>query len=93
LFKGKRKYTDGGFVFTTRYGTPVEPRCYNKIFDGVKEKVGFEKYTPHSLRHTGIELMKNKRFDYTALQFYVGHKNPDITGTYLTRLKDLAREE
>ena len=56
-------------------------------------KTGLIEYTPHSLRHTAIELMKRHKFDYEIMQVYIGHKIPGVTAEYLTRLMELAGEE
>lgn len=92
-FTGKRQYVDEGFVFTTIYGTALEPRNYNRLFDKIKVSLNLQQYHPHSLRHTAIEIMKSRKFDYEIMRYYIGHNNPDITGEYLTRLKEGINEE
>ena len=82
-----------GLVFTTRYGTGMEPRNYNRLFNESTDVTGLNQYTPHSLRHTAIDLMKRKGFDYEAMQAYVGHRVQGATGEYMTRLLEVAKDE
>ena len=80
-------------MFTTIYGTSLEQRNYNRLFDKLKATTGLTQYSPHSLRHTAIDLMKSKRFDYETMQAYVGHSIPGATAEYMTRLLDDAKKE
>ncbi|SCK39345.1 Phage integrase family protein [Streptomyces sp. WMMB 714] len=50
-------WTDSGFVFTTRYGTPIEPRNFNRSFDARSAKAGVRKIRLHNTRHTCGSLL------------------------------------
>ncbi len=50
-------WTDSGFVFTTRYGTPIEPRNFNREFDARSAKAGVRKIRLHDTRHTCGSLL------------------------------------
>ncbi|MEU5020784.1 site-specific integrase [Streptomyces angustmyceticus] len=50
-------WTDSGFVFTTRYGTPIEPRNFNREFTARSDKAGVRKIRLHDTRHTCGSLL------------------------------------
>jgi integrase len=45
-------WIDTGLVFTTRHGTPIEPRNFNRVFDRRIVKAGVPKITVHGTRKT-----------------------------------------
>jgi integrase len=47
-----RGWIDTGLVFTTRYGTPIEPRNFNRSFDRRIIKAKVSKITVHGARKT-----------------------------------------
>ncbi|UCM88615.1 tyrosine-type recombinase/integrase [Streptomyces marincola] len=50
-------WTDNGFVFTTRCGTPVEPRNFNRQFAARADKAGVRRIRLHDTRHTCGSLL------------------------------------
>nr|WP_255744596.1 tyrosine-type recombinase/integrase [Streptacidiphilus sp. ASG 303] len=50
-------WTDSRFVFTTRYGTPVEPRNFNREFARRCERAGVRRIRVHDTRHTCGSLL------------------------------------
>ncbi|MFE5741131.1 site-specific integrase [Streptomyces celluloflavus] len=50
-------WTDSGFVFTTRYGTPIEPRNFNREFAARTDKAGVRRIRLHDTRHTCGSLL------------------------------------
>lgn len=50
-------WLDNGLVFTTRYGTPIEPRNFNRSFDRRIIKAEVPKITVHSARRTCGSLL------------------------------------
>ncbi|MGW7349699.1 site-specific integrase [Streptomyces sp. NPDC054784] len=50
-------WTVSDFVFTTRYGTPVEPRNFDREFDTRAVKAGVRKIRLHDTRHTCGSLL------------------------------------
>jgi integrase len=50
-------WRDTGLVFTTRYGTPIEPRNFNRSFDRRIAKAGVPKITVHGARKTCGSLL------------------------------------
>ncbi len=50
-------WIDTGLVFTTRHGTPIEPRNFNRSFDRRIGKAGVPKITVHGTRKTCGSLL------------------------------------
>ncbi len=50
-------WIDTGLVFTTRHGTPIEPRNFNRSFDRRNSKAGVPKITVHGTRKTCGSLL------------------------------------
>ncbi|MFI0718973.1 tyrosine recombinase XerC [Streptomyces sp. NPDC021224] len=50
-------WTESDFVFTTRYGTPVEPRNFNRSFANRSDKAGVRRIRLHDTRHTCGSLL------------------------------------
>ncbi|MGW7572469.1 site-specific integrase [Streptomyces sp. NPDC054765] len=50
-------WTDSGFVFTTRYGTPIEPRNFNREFTARTTKADVRRIRLHDTRHTCGSLL------------------------------------
>jgi integrase len=50
-------WIDTGLVFTTRHGTPVEPRNFNRSFDRRIARAGVSKITVHGARKTCGSLL------------------------------------
>jgi integrase len=52
-----KAWIDTGLVFTTRHGTPIEPRNFSRSFDRRIEKAGVSKITVHGARKTCGSLL------------------------------------
>ncbi|MEV0493953.1 NERD domain-containing protein [Streptomyces atratus] len=50
-------WTDSDFVFTTRYGTPIEPRNFNRAFAAGSAAATVRKIRLHDTRHTCGSLL------------------------------------
>jgi integrase len=48
---------DGGWIITTRWGTPIEPRNFNRAWDTRCRKAGVRKITVHDGRRTCATLL------------------------------------
>jgi integrase len=53
---GKR-WQQSDLVFTTRWGTPIEPRNFNRSFDARCTKAGVPRIRVHDTRHTCASLL------------------------------------
>jgi len=47
----------GGWVFTTRYGTPIEPRNFSRYFQARCEAAGVRRITVHDARRTCATIL------------------------------------
>ncbi|MFI2368471.1 tyrosine-type recombinase/integrase [Streptomyces sp. NPDC018833] len=50
-------WQDTDFAFSTRYGTPIEPRNFNRAFAARSAKAGIRKIRLHDTRHTCGSLL------------------------------------
>lgn len=50
-------WTESDMVFTTRHGTPVEPRSFTRGFDRCCEHAGVRRIRVHDTRHTCASLL------------------------------------
>jgi integrase len=50
-------WQDFKLIFTTRYGTPIEPRNFNRYFHARCEKSGVRRIRVHDARHTCATLL------------------------------------
>ena len=50
-------WVQSGLVFTSRAGTPFEPRNLNRRFETRCAKAGFRRITVHDMRHTCATLL------------------------------------
>ena len=55
--KPKAPWEETGLVFSTRYGTPIEPRNFNRSFDRRIEKAEVRRITVHGTRGTCATLL------------------------------------
>ncbi|WP_221339903.1 tyrosine-type recombinase/integrase [Nonomuraea endophytica] len=51
------KWTDSGLVFTTKWGTPIEPRNLSRAFDAHCNSAGVPRIRVHDTRHTCASLL------------------------------------
>jgi integrase len=51
------RWTDTGLVFTTQYGTPIEPRNFNRSFDRCIRAARVPRITVHGTRKTCASLL------------------------------------
>ncbi|WP_278190680.1 site-specific integrase [Streptomyces spinosisporus] len=55
--QAKDLWTESDLVFTTRYGTPVEPRNFNREFNRRSDRAGVRRIRVHDTRHTCASLL------------------------------------
>jgi integrase len=51
------RWTDTGFVFTTRRGEPLSPYSVTKQWSTIRVKAGVPSLRFHDLRHTAVSLL------------------------------------
>jgi integrase len=73
------KGTGQGLVFTTRNGTPVEPRNLNRSFEALSIRAGIRKVRFHDLRHTCASLLHEQGADARMIMEVLGHSSIRVT--------------
>jgi len=73
------KWKDTGLVFTTRVGTPIEPRNYKRSFDAALKRSGLDHMRIHDMRHTAASLLLAQGVSPKMISEILGHARVGIT--------------
>ncbi|MEU5214707.1 tyrosine-type recombinase/integrase [Streptomyces sp. NPDC020807] len=73
------KGTGQGLVFTTKNGTPIEPRNLNRSFEALSARAGVRKVRFHDLRHTCASLLHEQGADARMIMEVLGHSSIRVT--------------
>ncbi|WP_241779513.1 site-specific integrase [Streptomyces natalensis] len=73
------KGTGHGLVFTTKNGTPIEPRNLNRSFEVLCTRAGVRKVRFHDLRHTCASLLHEQGADARMIMEVLGHSSIRVT--------------
>ncbi|MGW6495779.1 tyrosine-type recombinase/integrase [Nonomuraea angiospora] len=89
--KKAKVWADAGWVFTTRYGTPIEPRNANRAWAVLCDRVGIERRNGkrvriHDLRHTAATWLHGQGVDMKAIQGTLRHTQLSTTSEVYTHL-------
>jgi integrase len=77
---GENWKSDGhNLIFTTKNGTPIEPRNLNRSFDALCVRAGVRKVRFHDLRHTCASLLHEKGADARTIMEVLGHSSIRVT--------------
>lgn len=76
------KWTETGFVFTTEFGNPVDPRNLYRSFDKAAKRAKITGASPHTLRHSVATALVEGR-PIMDVQDVLGHADISTTGRYL----------
>ncbi|MCI3227062.1 tyrosine-type recombinase/integrase [Streptomyces sp. NP-1717] len=68
-----------GLVFTTKNGTPIEPRNLNRSFEALCGRAGVRKVRFHDLRHTCASLLHEQGADARMIMEVLGHSSIRVT--------------
>lgn len=92
LAAGER-WTDSGLVFTTRKGTPIEPRNVNRTFDTLVARAGVKRIRFHDLRHSCATLLFAQGVDLQTIRDLLGHSSIGVTSSiYVDVLREVQRD-
>jgi integrase len=87
------RWTDSGLVFTTRKGTPIEPRNINRTFDTLIAKIGVTRIRFHDLRHSCATLLFAQGVDLQTIKDLLGHSSIGVTSAiYVDVLREVQRD-
>lgn len=84
---------EGGFVFVTPIGTPINPRNLNRWFQEIVTQAGVPVIRFHDLRHTAASLMIQRGIPPKTVSERLGHADVGFTLRTYTHLYDDQREE
>ncbi|MEU0990728.1 site-specific integrase [Streptomyces sp. NPDC005953] len=73
------KGTAHGLVFTTRNGTPIEPRNLNRSFEALSIRAKIRRVRFHDLRHTCASLLHEQGADARMIMEVLGHSSIRVT--------------
>lgn len=73
------RWQESGFVFTTRIGTPLEPRNINRHFDRVIAAAAVPRIRFHDLRHSCASMLYSQGVSLENIQDVLGHSSPQVT--------------
>ncbi|MEH0986411.1 tyrosine-type recombinase/integrase [Micromonospora sp. CPCC 205556] len=66
-------------LFTTKIGTPIEPRNINRHFDQLCERAGVRRIRVHDLRHSCATLLYDQGVPLERIQDVLGYSSPTVT--------------
>ncbi|MCA1704696.1 MAG: site-specific integrase [Actinobacteria bacterium] len=72
-------WIDTGYLFTTRHGTPIEPRNLTRMFTQVCEKHRLRRIRLHGLRHSCVSLLLALGVHPRVVMEIVGHSAIEMT--------------
>jgi len=72
-------WTDTGFIFTTNFGTPIDPRNLNREFATICQRAGLDHWHPHELRHSAASLMLASGVKLQVVSEVLGHASIRMT--------------
>jgi integrase len=76
------RWHDTGLVFTSRYGTPLNPANVRRDFRKAIEQVpglNAPEWTPRELRHSFVSLLSDNDVPLETISLLVGHKSTVVT--------------
>jgi integrase len=75
------RWSDTGFVFTTRRGEPTSPYSLSKYWRAIRIKAGVPWLRFHDLRHTAVSLLLALGVPPHVVREIVGHSDIKVTMT------------
>jgi integrase len=81
-----------GLVFTTKNGTPLEPRNVNRAFETLCRRAGVRSIRLHDLRHSCATLLFAMGVEAATVQRILRHSSISVTtGTYVDVIEQVQR--
>lgn len=87
------RWTDSGLVFTTRKGTPIEPRNINRTFDVLVARASVTRIRFHDLRHSCATLLFAQGVELQTIRDLLGHSSIGVTSAiYVDVIREVQRD-
>lgn len=75
------EWSDTGLVFTTTFGTPIEPDNLRRSWDRIRSATGDPPARFHDLRHTCVSLLLDAGVPPHVVREIIGHSAIEVTMT------------
>jgi len=89
-------WSDSGLVFTTYFGTPIDPSNLRRAFNEVFGKARLGHWHPHELRHSAASIMLAQGVPLEVVADVLGHSSirmtADVYGHILPPQREAAAE-
>ena len=89
--KDSPRWADLGLIFTTRFGTALEPRNVNRSWEALCARAGVPGIRLHDLRHACASYALAKGADSKSVQKMLRHARLETTELYLHAVEDVPR--
>ncbi|MCQ4044640.1 tyrosine-type recombinase/integrase [Streptantibioticus rubrisoli] len=87
------RWQEGGYVFTTRTGRPVEPRNISRSFERITDASGLPRIRLHDTRHGCATLLFAAGVPPRVVMEILGHSQIAVTMNIYTHVSDSNRRE
>ena len=88
-----KTWIDTGLAFSTRHGTPIEPRNFNRSFDRRVGRVGIPKITVHGTRKTCGSLLATLEVHPRVAMQILRHSKIAVTMEIYTEIPSAATRD
>jgi len=85
-------WINSGIIFTTRLGTPIDPRNLLREFKGLCAQAGLGNWHLHELRHSSASLMLASGVKLQVVSEVLGHSSIRMTADVYGHILDPDRE-
>lgn len=79
-------WEESGLVFTTKIGTPLEPRNINRAWGDVCDRAGVRRVRVHDLRHAFASYLRDAGEDMKSIQEAMRHSRMSTTADLYVHL-------
>ena len=91
--RGRRRWEDQGFVFTSSIGTPIDKNIVRSGFAEILQRAGLDHCRVHDLRHSFGSLLLSQGVPLKVISEMLGHSSIAVTAdVYLGVAPELQRE-
>ncbi|WP_338018101.1 tyrosine-type recombinase/integrase [Streptomyces taklimakanensis] len=81
------KWQEGGYVFTTPTGRPIDPTNLTRAFTTLLHHAGLRRIRFHDLRHTAATLLLEQGVELVVIKELLGHAHIGVTATVYAHVR------